>query len=466
MHEGQVRAILPRHADAANAAARPPLASSIRPPASEEPARNPAPPSPLPDPNALVSAAALQDVLAPLPAERQQALGRDYAHLWARTFRPLVRQLRGRPERALALFAEEVYPFLRGDRLAARVEQAEPGRAVLQLAGGIADAYLLGLVQGFVELTGAHATATAHAPGRIEVTYRIATADRLARLAETAATLRLNLVLAALLAAALGIVLATRQAPVALPRAAVVLGGIAAAQIGANALHAIRHAHPAGPLASVRGSGKALRVQLLGAALVALASALYLAVTGTPLVLLFAVAGLLIGLLYAPLRDRGLGPGVTLVLYGPLIAEGALHAFAVGVHHIDHIAVLPWTVVPGALAAAALYVDDLADAPLDEAGGKRTLAVRLPRNSQGLVYTGLLSLAFLPLLVLLLQARGGPSLLVTIPALVLALVALVLVVRVRTSLGNPRRLAIARLGTQALHALATLAVLAILGGLP
>lgn len=421
-------------------------------------------PEALPDPNALLSASSFAADVEALSPSDQRRLAADYVALWARTFRTLVTHLRGRPERALALFADEVYPFLRGHRLAARVEPLSSSRARLTLATGLPDAYLCGLVESFVGLSGASTTCTPVAPGLVEVHYRVASTDLLARWAQHTATLRLNLVAAALLAATLGIALAVPRAEVSVTRALIVLVGTAAAQVAANALHALRSQHPAGPLAPLRPGRTTLVSQLVTAAVIALMAAAYLAATGTPLVLVFAAAGLGVGLLYAPLRDRGLGPVVTFVLYGPLIAEGALHAFDASAHHLDHIAVLPWTFLPGALAAAALYVDDLADAPLDEAGGKRTLAVRLPRRSQGLVYAVLLGVAFAPLAAVLAQARLGPSPLIALPALVLAVAGLLLIVRVRTSLGEPRRLAPARLGTQAVHAGATLLLAFLLAG--
>ncbi len=420
---------------------------------------DPALPQPVPDPNALLPAGDLAAQLALRSPDEQRRLAGDYVALWARTFRTLVLHLRGRPERALALFADEVYPFLRGDRLAARVESAGHRRATLVLAGGLPDAYLGGLAAAFVGLSGAQAEATAPAPGRIEVTYRVAPADRVARLAQHAASLRLNLVVAALLAAVVGIALADGQGA-ALPakRVLLVLAGVAAAQLAANALHALRHAHPAGPLAPLRGGRTAVLAQLVGTGLLAVACGVWLALTGAPLVLLFAAGGLGAGLLYAPLRDRGLGPLVTLILYGPLIAEGALHAFAVGIHHVDHVALLPWTLVPGALAAATLYVDDLADAPLDEAGGKRTLAVRLPRRSQGVVYTALVSVGLVPFVAV---AGSRP---LAFALLACAVAALALAFQVRRALGDPRRLAPARLGTQALHVTATVLVSLVVGG--
>ncbi len=461
MDGGQVRAILWRHG---SLRAHPLRAPAPAPAGGSRPALDPSVPASLPDPNALLPAGDLRRELDAFDPAGQRRLAADYVALWARTFRTLVTHLRGRPERVLALFADEVYPFLRGDRLAARVESAGHRKATLQLAGGLPDAYLCGLVEGFVSLSGAAATATATAPGRVEVAYKVAPADRLARLAEHANALRLNLVVAALLAATLGIALAAANAgPAGLDawRVGLVLAGTAAAQLAANALHALRHGHPAGPLAPLRTGRRALLAQLAGAGLVAAVAAGWLALAA-PLVLLFAAAGVGVGLLYAPLRDRGLGPIVIGLLYGPLIAEGALHAFAAGPHHVGHLALVPWTLVPGALAAATLYVDDLADAPLDEAGGKRTLAVRLPRRSQGLVYSGLLGLAFAPLAWWLLRAPASPVAATAVA--LLALAGLALLWRVRSGLGDPRRLAPARLGTQALHAAATVLVVLVAGG--
>lgn len=484
VHEGQVRAILGRHAHLRGQPGRltPPrsaggsLASPAASLATGVPTTGSLAPGPpatdvLPagveDPNALHPVAMLHAELAVLTPEQQRRLAEDYVALWARTFRTLVTHLRGRPERALALFADEVYPFLRGDRLAARVHAVAPNRARLDLAEGLPDPYVCGLVAAFVGLSGAAAHCRRLAAGRFEVTYRIAPADRLARTVQHAATLRLGLVLAALLAAATGVALAAARSEIPVGRVLVVLLGVAAAQLAANALHALRAPHPAGPLTPLRASRTALKAQLAGAALAALAAAAWLSLTGTPLVLLFAAVGVLLGLLYAPLRDHGLGPLVLVGLYGPLIAQGALHALDATASHATHLALVPWTLVPGALAAAALYVDDLAEAPLDEAGGKRTLAVRLPRGRQAAAYAALVAVGLVPLALLALRPWSpAPAALPVAGVALLALAAAALSLRVRSNLEDPRRLAPARAGTQALHVAATLLLLTLVRGLP
>ncbi|MFA5944793.1 MAG: hypothetical protein WC876_10045, partial [Candidatus Thermoplasmatota archaeon] len=211
MEHGQVRAILGRHARGEGVHR-------------------------LADPTALLPASSLRKTLETLDASAQRALAHDYVHLWARTFRTLARHLRGRPERALALFAEEVYPFLRGDRRAARVERLAAGQARVLLADDLPGPYLCGLLEGFVALSGAQALARADGVGAFTVAFRVAAADRAARLAQHLATLRLPLLACAALAAATGIGLAALHADVEPMRAAVVVAGAVAAQAGASAL--------------------------------------------------------------------------------------------------------------------------------------------------------------------------------------------------------------------------------------
>ncbi|MFO1535908.1 MAG: hypothetical protein ABR586_09605 [Thermoplasmatota archaeon] len=425
---GQVRAILGAHAARRTGAGLPPA-----------------------DPNALAPAPPLREVLERLQREKGDAAVRavaaDYAALWARTFRTLVVHLRGRPERALSLFAEEVYPFLRGDRLAARVEAVAPGRARLLLAPGLPDAYLAGLAEAFAGLSRARASCTALGNGLFEVRYKVEGADRLARLSQNLASLRVPLLVAALLSMLLGIVLASREASALEPWrvAATLLGGLAA-QAAANALHDRNGPHPAGLLGPVRLSARALRsIQLSGYALAG-GLGLLLAVEA-PAVLGFAAAGLAVSVLFGRFRERGYGPILAGVTYGPLMAEGALHAVAPGAHdHALHLLEALVTLPLGALAAAILYLDDLADRPLDEAGGQRTLLVRLPRRIHLAGYVTLLAGGLGTLLLVLNRFAPAAQPL----AAALALPAAALALSVRRNLDDPHGLGPARLGTLAL----------------
>lgn len=414
--------------------------------------------SPLPswaDPNALAPAPPLRDALERLGRERGEAAVRavaaDYAALWARTFRTLVVHLRGRPERALGLFAEEVYPFLRGDRLAARVESAAPGRARLLLAHDLPDAYLAGLVEAFVGLSRARAECVALGNGLFEVRYRVEGADRLARVSQTLASLRIPLLVAALLSTLLGVSLAYREAgPLEPWRVAATLVGGVAAQAAANALHDHRNPHPAGLLGPPRPSARALQAILVGGYALAGGLGLLLAIAA-PAVLLFAAAGLVVSVLFGRFRSQGYGPILAGITYGPLMAEGALHAVApLARDPLLHLLYAFATIPLGALAAAILYLDDLADRPLDEAGGQRTLLVRLPRRIHLAGFVLLLAggLAFLLLALNRLAPEAQPL------AVALAVPAAALALAVRRHLDDPHGLGPARLGTLALLAAA------------
>jgi 1,4-dihydroxy-2-naphthoate octaprenyltransferase len=439
MEHGQVRAILGRHAQRGHASPRPA------------------------DPTLLVPASSLRHWLEGIDAAGQRALAHDYVHLWSRTFRTLAQHLRGRPERAIALFAEEVYPFLRGDRRAARVERIAPREARLLLADDLPAPYLCGLLEGFVALSGAEATARADGGGAFTVAYRVAAADRAARLAQHLAALRLPLLACAALAALTGIGLAAAHAHVDPARAGLVVGGAVAAQAGASALVDLTAKRPGGPLRAATPSRNALLAQAVTASLLAVVAGAILAIDA-PLVLLFAGAGLVAGILLPRLLGRGFGPFAAVLLYGPLIGLGAFHAFDVGADHARH-AVLGVATLPLAFAAGALlFLNDLADRPLDEAGGKRTLAVTLPRRRQALLYGGLLAGALASLAA---AAAVGPWPALALAAAALAVPAGILGLRVARELDDPHGLAPARLGTVAFLLAIGLAVVLIVvpGGL-
>jgi 1,4-dihydroxy-2-naphthoate octaprenyltransferase len=410
MEHGQVRAILGRHAGAGG-------------------------PSATSDPTLLVPAGVLRRALEPLPGAEQRRLAHDYAALWRRTFRTLARHLRGRPERALALFAEEVYPFLRGDRRAARVERVAAREARVLLADDLPAPYLCGLLEGFVGLSGAEAVARPDGAGAFTVAYRVAAADRAARLAQQLAALRLPLLACALLSALVGLAAAAAEGPVGPAAAAAVVAGVLGAQAGANALHSLRGPaanpmRPAAPLALMRAAAAAGYAVAL-AALVLLGLGRPGAAPGLGAL---AALGLALGLAYTRVRARGLGPAVAGLTYGALLPAGA--AFAVGGPWLPAVlAGLPL----GLLAAALLLVDNLADRPLDEAGGQRTLAVRLPPRATVNAYAALVLGA------VVLLAPGGWLL----PAL-LAPPAALLAAQVRRHAGDPPGLGVARLGTLAL----------------
>ncbi len=413
------------------------------------------------DPTRLLDAWVLDDPLQELQRasgeSRLRELGHDYAVLWARTFRTLVRHLRGRPERALSLFVAEVYPFLRGDRLAARLEEARPGAARVSLAGGLPPAYLAGLVEGFVNLSGAEAQATAlpaplDAPATlVQVAWRLRPAERLSRFVQQAALLRLPLLSCALLGALLGVALAFHLAgPLEPWRVAAVLAGAVAVQVGSNAWHDLHARHPAGILGAPRLGRPALWRLVWAGYLPAAILGVALAWNNV-VVLLFAFAGVAVSVLFARFRGAGWGPVLAGLTYGPLLAEGALHAVLPGaLDHVGHLAAVLWTLPVGALAAAILYLDDLADRPLDQAGGHRTLLVRLPQAGHWLGLASLLLPATGLLAALVALAAPGPLALL-VASLVLVLAAVAILLRVRGHLDDPHALSPDRVAAVALH---------------
>lgn len=432
------------------------------------------------DPTRLVPAQQLAAVLQRLAArggpDAVRAAGRDYIALWARTFRTLAGHLRARPERALSLFADELYPFLRGERLASRLERRPTdtaSQARVVLVPGLPEEYCCGLLEGMLEVSGCTGTVDAVGGGAFDVRIQIPAAQRLARVMQAAATLRLPLLAAALLAGLVGAAAALTQAPrtglrdlgawvnLTNPwlRAPIAALAVLAVQGAANAWHDLRSPAPGGPIAPWRPA----RVWLWGQVAVGYsfaAGAGTLLAPASPWILAFVPLGLAASLLYHRVRDHGMGILLVALTHGPLIAFGVLVAARPDATTATVVLTLLASLPVGALAAAVRTLDDLADRPLDEAGGRRTLAVRLPAVRMAWVYAALLaaSVGVLAALAAALARMHGELLSWTLVA-ALAACGMVLARRVRANLDDPGALAAARAGTIAVHvAVAALAV--------
>ncbi|HLF16809.1 MAG TPA: hypothetical protein VI796_05195, partial [Candidatus Thermoplasmatota archaeon] len=313
MDAGLVRGILWRHL----ATARPALARG----------------APEPDPVDLAPAGPYADALLRLGRAHGdlelRRLGRDYAALWGRSFPNLVRHLRGRPERALSLWAEEVYPFLRGDRLAARLEPTGRGAAHLTLADDLPSTYLAGMVEGFLGLAGAESSCEAGAAGRFDVRWNLRAELWLASSVRRAAALRIPLLacafLSALVGASAGAGLAEGSALLA---GSLVVVGAVAAQSGANAIQDLRNPERESPLDAGRLPRSWSWFQCLGSYAVAAACSGALLAMGRPWIVPLAAVGLALGVLYAFLRDQGWGPAIAGLTYGPLMVTGSAYAVA------------------------------------------------------------------------------------------------------------------------------------------
>jgi 1,4-dihydroxy-2-naphthoate octaprenyltransferase len=129
-------------------------------------------------------------------------------------------------------------------------------------------------------------------------------------------------------------------------------------------------------------SGAATPRAVLAAALVSLGLAavcgLALAIATTPvLILVVGALALLAALLYSggprPYAGLGLGELMVFLFFGLMATCGSAYVM------VETVPAAAWWsgVVMGLLAVAVLVANNLRDIPTDEAGGKRTLAVRL-----------------------------------------------------------------------------------------
>jgi 1,4-dihydroxy-2-naphthoate octaprenyltransferase len=309
-------------------------------------------------------------------------------------------------------------------------------------------AYQAGLLEAFVALSRADASAVAVTSESFELRYRSQATDRVARLVRWLAAFRVPL----LLTTALGVLTGWAVAgPWPWLDGAAVLGGGVAAQAGANGLHALR-SRRRGPLDTAPPPHLWLLALTGLAYAVALGAAAWLALTGHPWVLAYAAAGFTLSLAYAAFRDEGLGPFLAGFAHGPLVVLGTTYVLGPVAWPTAILASLP----VGLLTAALLHLDDMADRPLDEASGRRTLAVRLPGARHIVAYAVLLfgGLAAAVVLAALRHPLAGVLLAGGIlPPMLLA------VRHVQAHADDPRRLSGARLATLALHVATSLTFL-------
>ncbi|HEY6585001.1 MAG TPA: 1,4-dihydroxy-2-naphthoate octaprenyltransferase [Gaiellaceae bacterium] len=148
-------------------------------------------------------------------------------------------------------------------------------------------------------------------------------------------------------------------------------------------------------LISLRG------ITLLSAAFyaVGIAVGLVLCATRGWGLLWLGVAGVLLSVFYTapPLKfvHRGLGEVIVAVGFGPIMTLGAYYVQAQQYDWEPFFASLP----VGVLIALVLYVNEIPDRPADAAAGKRTLPVRLSKETIVNAYAGSVALAFVMIVV-------------------------------------------------------------------
>ena len=139
---------------------------------------------------------------------------------------------------------------------------------------------------------------------------------------------------------------------------------------------------------------------------IAVAAGIYLTVVAGPVILVIGVVSILAGVLYTggpwPYGYAGLGELFVFLFFGLVAVNGSYYV------QVEELGALPFglSISIGALATAILVVNNIRDIDTDRRAGKRTLAVRLGRETTRRLYVWLLVLASVALPVTLLIADG------------------------------------------------------------
>lgn len=168
-------------------------------------------------------------------------------------------------------------------------------------------------------------------------------------------------------------------------------------------------------VASGLATARTVRLAALASLGVAGATGLALALAVNPWLVVVGAACIGAAWLYTggrrPYGYAGLGELFVFVFFGIVAVTGSAY-----VHHSRLSALAVAASVPiGLLAVALLVVNNLRDRPLDEATGKRTLAVRLGDSPTRRIYAALVVLAQVWPLVLVTTRPWSALALVTIP---------------------------------------------------
>ena len=157
----------------------------------------------------------------------------------------------------------------------------------------------------------------------------------------------------------------------------------------------------------------------------------YLVILAGPILLAIGAASILAGVLYTggprPYGYEGLGEVFVFAFFGIVAVTGSY--FVQTKHLIWEAFVL--AVPVGLLAASILLVNNIRDVDTDRRAGKRTLAVRLGRDGARTLYTVCVLAAFPLALVPWIAGSLGPTLLLPLAALPLA-VPVIMSVRTHT----------------------------------
>lgn len=364
-------------------------------------------------------------------------VGAGFAAAWAASYRSLARRLRGDPRGMLEVLSQEALPWFLDAPGAARVLDAGPSSAVVEVRTPLPQAFVEGLLVGALEEAGVPGARVARDGDRFAVSWERTAAQPSPALA-LAQGARLPWLAAALVPVAVGAALAWRDGFLDPLYLGLTFLGVALFQLGSSAAndyfdHRSRTDEGNVTPTPFSGGSRVLQQGLAQPRTMLALAALFLAAgvavglhialslqgtrgAGLGEVLALGIAGLAIGVLYtAPpvnLAGRGLGELAVGLGFGPLIVAGTylVQRVAAGGGAAMGLEVLAFSVPVGALVAAVLTIHEFPDAPWDARAGKRTLVVRL-RGHAVLGYGLLLALAYASLAAAALWTQAWPALL-------------------------------------------------------
>jgi 1,4-dihydroxy-2-naphthoate polyprenyltransferase len=189
-------------------------------------------------------------------------------------------------------------------------------------------------------------------------------------------------------------------------------------QIGANLANDVADFHRGadsvdrlGPLRVTQGSLIAPRQMIFATALVlaaALIPGLYLVWRGGPVLAVLGLLAILAAVTYTagpkPFGYLGLGEFFVFLFFGPVAVVGTAYAMMRVITPSGVMASIPI----GCLITAILVVNNLRDIDTDREAGKRTLAVRIGRESSRREYASLMIVAYATPVIMWLSGLTGP----------------------------------------------------------
>ena len=362
---------------------------------------------------------------------------------WGSMFRNLVKQLAGRPNKMLEIFAREVHPYFLADAKASALEETRDGFARIRMDNSLVETFKVGLLRGFVEITGSEAKIQKLSDGSYGVQWTLKTdAPTPSAWALFVNAVRLPFLTATLVPVLVGAAIAAfdfRQGTVAGEfdwlLFAFTLVGVAFFHLGTNTANDYFDHRSGADEANFTptpfsGGSRVIQRGLMDAKTMGRYAATFYTIgilIGLSLVYLIwqrsgnlqtalnilwlGIAGFLLGVLYtappARLSHRGIGELSVAVGFGPLIVMGA---YFVQVQAFSTTALLASLPI-GFLIAAVLYINEFPDKDGDARVGKRTLIVRLPDRAAVVGYHILITLAYLSILagVILKDPNSGKA---------------------------------------------------------